>query len=193
MLAEFWPTAKTGTILLTSRKHVFAMQPANTGVEILPFAVDISSEFVLRVVSGRSTARRDDKETEAAKKLSEYLSGHPLALAQACSLGFKNRWNVRKLLVTYEKFPREIHKKLDPVLLHAGYTLSMSTVFLVSFQSLSQEAMKILSVISFLQPDQIPEDLFFVGDEVELPDSIEFLHDEFRCVLFLEASLEADS
>jgi hypothetical protein len=78
------------------------------------------------------------EETEAARRLFEYLGGHPLALTQASSLAWRRKWPAKKLLENYEKFPRVVHQKLDPALLHAGYALSMSTMFLVSFESLTQ-------------------------------------------------------
>ncbi|KAK0657889.1 hypothetical protein B0T16DRAFT_69624 [Cercophora newfieldiana] len=189
VLQEFWPVAKQGAILLTSRKYVFAMQPANGGIEILPFSVDAGLRYVLGIISGQATGttsqtpkldspKEMSTEVEAAQRLSEYLGGHPLALTQASSLAWRRKWPTKKLVEYYQKFPRVVHQKLDPVLLHAGYSLSMSTVFLVSFESLSDGAIRILTIMSFFQPDQIPEDIFVVEEGVDLPPELEFLRDE---------------
>jgi hypothetical protein len=98
-----------------------------------------------------------------------------LALTQASSLAWRRKWPAKKLLENYEKFPRVVHQKLDPALLHAGYSLSMSTMFLVSFESLTQDAITILTIMSFFQPEQIPEDIFTISDDVDIPERFEFL------------------
>jgi len=116
--------------------------------------------------------------SEAARRLSEYLGGHPLALTQASSLAWRRKWPATKLLENYKKFPRIVHQKLDPVLLHAGYPLSISTVFLVSFQSLSKDAIMILAIMSFFQIEQIPEDIFILDEDADVPERLEFLKEE---------------
>jgi hypothetical protein len=73
---------------------------------------------------GKTEVSGPTEETEAARRLFEYLGGHPLALTQASSLAWRRKWPAKKLLENYEKFPRVVHQKLDPALLHAGYSLS---------------------------------------------------------------------
>ncbi len=192
VLNLFWPVSKRGTILITSRKHVFAMQPAKGGLEILPFEIPTGAKYILRCL-GATIADPEpmnatdfvtktaimNKEEIAATKLSEMMGGQPLALTQIVALGFKNWWNAHRLLSIYEKYPRKVREKINPELLHAGYSLSMTTVFQFSFQALTPEAFTILAIMSFFQPEGISEEIFNPEKALNLPSSLEFLHNEF--------------
>ncbi|KAK0714546.1 hypothetical protein B0H67DRAFT_644396 [Lasiosphaeris hirsuta] len=93
VLQEFSPVAKKGPILLTSRKYVFAMQPASGSIEVLPFSVNAGIHYILGIIS------RQPMGTMVQTK--EYLGGHPLALTQASSLAWRRQWRAKKLLENY--------------------------------------------------------------------------------------------
>lgn len=187
-----WPRSpgysKSGHALITSRKQAFAFQPAKGGLEVESFRVDVGAQFL-----GQALHRGQLPAAErlAAQKLSEKLGGHPLGLAQIAALSFQKRWRLEDILLKYERFPRKVHETMDINLFHAGYSLKLSTVFEVSFTSLSPAACLLLGIICFLQPDGISEELFKPIHDQDTPDWMSFIQDqdEFEGYLCLKPHL----
>jgi hypothetical protein len=44
----------------------------------------------------------------------------------------------------------------------------------------SSKALAMLGVLSIISPDNIPESIFFIDLTVELPERLQFCHDEFE-------------
>ncbi|KAI1131861.1 hypothetical protein F5Y10DRAFT_275238 [Nemania abortiva] len=203
VLGQFWPISTRGQVLVTSRKSAFAVQPAHDGIEILPFTVETGRDYLLRYLWGRPEASRQTssattghavkvshQELKAARTLSEMMGGQPLALTQVASIGFRSHWNLEKLLTFYQRNPQRVREKTNPELLHAGYSLSMSTVFLFSFRELSPQSFTLLSIMSFCNPDGISESMFSVENPDGLPDSLNFLLDEFDVSEYIQELLD---
>ena len=193
VLSQFWPISTRGQVLVTSRKSAFVIQPANDGIEILPFSIEIGIDYLLRFLRGKPEVSRETSPTDmtpavkippqeltAARTLSEMMGGQPLALTQVASIGFKSHWNLERLLKFYQRNPGRVRGKINSELLHAGYSLSMNTVFLFSFKELSPEAFTLLSVMSFYSPNGISESIFAVKNPDDLPKRLNFLRDEFE-------------
>lgn len=67
--------------------------------------------------------------------------------------------------------------------MHAGYSEGVKTVFLMSFQSLSESATTMLSILALLAPDDIPESIFITESFTEsasLPSRLQFCEDEYE-------------
>ena len=69
--------------------------------------------------------------------------------------------------------------------------LSTQTIFTMSdFQSLSEDSLTILGVLSLLAPDRAPESIFAVNlpDIIDLPAHLQFCTDEFQYVVLSHLS-----
>ncbi|KAI6089597.1 P-loop containing nucleoside triphosphate hydrolase protein [Hypoxylon rubiginosum] len=204
VLNQFWPIATQGQVLVTSRKSAFSIQPATDGIEILPFTIEIGRDYLIKFLMrgkpevGRGKNSAETKlaigdslqELEAAKTLSEMMGGHPLALTQVASIGFKSHWSPERLLKFCQRNPKRVREKINPELLHAGYNLSTSTVFSLSFKELSPESFTLLSIVSFYNPNGISESMFAVNNPDDLPERLNFLLDEFHVSEYIEELLD---
>lgn len=157
----------------------------------------LGSEFIRRSSGVNSNTLQDVKASEA---LCKRLNGHPLALTQMSALARTRKWKLDKMLSMYDRSPKKLHSTFDARLLHAGYSFSISTVFLMSFKSVlhpdqdspganspenesdqrGTEAMLLLGIMSFLNPDSIQEDLFELSEDVNVPPEMIFLTEELE-------------
>ncbi|KAK0673213.1 P-loop containing nucleoside triphosphate hydrolase protein [Cercophora samala] len=182
VVAKFWNPSKKGSILLTSRRRVFAVQPANGGIEILPFPTDVGADYAFDIIT--SLQPKDPKlvtpvfaqdEFDATLELSKRLGGHPLALTQASSLAWKRGMTAKAMLEFYKEDPESFHQTTNPDLLHAGYSLPISQVFFRSPRPFTNGALLLLSIMCFLQLEGIPEDIFYFPRDANLPRVLRFL------------------
>ncbi|KAI0108877.1 hypothetical protein GGR51DRAFT_558665 [Nemania sp. FL0031] len=203
VLNQYWPISTRGQILMTSRKSVFAGPLAKDGLEILPFTTDTGGDYLIRYLRGKPETiygegsanmniamETSDQELQTARTLSEMMGGWPLALTQVASIGLKRHWNMTQLLEFYQRDPRRVREEISPELLHAGYSLSMRTAFQLSFKELSPQSLTILSIMSFYDPNGIPESMFSAKNLEDLPDTLNFLLDEFDVSKYIQELLD---
>lgn len=165
VLLKFWPVAcSKGSVLVTTRNRNFAFGPADFGIEIPSFDVNVGSQFLLHLL--RKDIASDVLETESAVELSEKLSGHALALSHMAGLIQTRSWRIKEFLSIYEKNRRKFHH---------DWTKSLATVLHFSFEELSIEALTLLGVLAYISPDSIPSLLFdSEQDSKVLPENFSF-------------------
>lgn len=56
----------------------------------------------------------------------------------------------------------------------------LSKLWQLSFESLDANSFSLLGIISFLQSDNIPMEIFKLRDGLELPSNLEFLDSQFK-------------
>ncbi|KAJ8132597.1 hypothetical protein O1611_g1026 [Lasiodiplodia mahajangana] len=203
VVKPYWPISTRGQILVTSRKSTLAVQPANDGIEVLSFDGAAGGHYLIRHLrgkpevthgignaSGSTAVEASPQEWGAARTLSEMMGGQPLALTQVASIGFKNHWYMEKLLEFCQQNPQRIREEVKPELRHAGYSLSMSTVFLFSLKELRPQSFTILSIMSFCDPNGIPESMFSAKESDDLPDALNFLLDGIKVSKYIQELLD---
>ncbi|KAI9692148.1 MAG: hypothetical protein M1822_006378 [Bathelium mastoideum] len=173
LLAEFWPTGKAGSILITSRDksllgefpgHHITQLPAQDALKLL---MDLTSQGG-RVIGATSW----DKEMQAATRLVRLVDRLPLAITQLASFAIEDCCSLSDLEASYQNFSQLIE---DPD--HADtitsaltqYPHSLSTVLNMNYERLDQDQQGLLNILSFLDPDKIQIDLIMrgVGDPVQ--------------------------
>lgn len=93
LLRDCWPlSGSNGRVLITTRNHLLGFDPADAGLEILPWDTDTGSKFLLHLLTGHISAELLANETQSAYSLSERLSGHALALSNMCGLIHRRSW-----------------------------------------------------------------------------------------------------
>ncbi|KAI6783832.1 uncharacterized protein J7T54_001708 [Emericellopsis cladophorae] len=99
LLRNYWPlSGSKGQVLITTRNHSLSFDPADIGIEILPWDTDTCSKFLLHLLAGQISARFLANETKSACSLAERLSGHALALSNMCGLIHRRSWSISELV-----------------------------------------------------------------------------------------------
>ncbi|KAK6507665.1 hypothetical protein TWF481_006087 [Arthrobotrys musiformis] len=171
LLMPYWPIASHGSAIITTRNHTLGFNPASAGLEVHSWDSTTGSEFLLFLLK-KNIGKDIDGERHSAFELSKILSGHALAINQMASLIQKRSWSVSEFMTIYLRNRRRAHNS------------EIEALWDISFTSLGKHGEKdshtLLGIVSFLMPDDIPEALFKVDDEVEnLPEELEFCGDEF--------------
>ncbi|KAJ6780996.1 hypothetical protein PWT90_09037 [Aphanocladium album] len=170
LLLKYWPVASQGCVIITSRNHSFAYEPAETGIEVLPFDRESGSGFILHMLSLDIVTSISSQDVQSSLQLSEKLSGHALAISQMTGLIHRRSWSISEFIAIYDRNTRQIHGMPG--------TNSLDAVWRLSFQSLSPDCTTMLGIMCYLTPDSIPQALFEPVGAQDLPTKLEFCHDE---------------
>ncbi|KAI9772628.1 MAG: hypothetical protein M1840_000222 [Geoglossum simile] len=175
-LRTFWPANKNGAILITSRYNILAFNPASGGSEIPVMNEEEGSELLTKLL-----ARKDytDAEIGSAKELSQSLGGLPLALNLMGGQIHRRGKRIEQFLDQYRKYSSQLHKASNSTSLDIYYHYKLDTVWLASFEPLEPESRTLLSILSFLAPDEVPLQLFLPEDKEGLGDGFDFCEDDF--------------
>jgi len=177
-LREFWPTSNHGRVLITSRNHILASQPASKGIEITTFEKKEGAAFIMFLLQHERHEDPSEKELESAEVLSEKLQGHALAIHQMVALILLYSCSIEAFLEIYDENTREVHREEREIGHYAGYAYFLETVWKMSFDTLTDPqrnhnlASMVLGVLSFMSADDIPEGLFTSKEVTPLPNSL---------------------
>lgn len=154
LLRDYWPlSGSNGRVLITTRNHSIGFDPADAGIEVLPWDTDTGSKFLLHLLAGHISAELLANESQSAYSLSERLSGHALALSNMCGLLHRRSWSISELVEVYDR-SRDFKDGLGPV-------------WQISFESLQPDCAALLSALTFCSPDDIPQSLFELKEDAE--------------------------
>lgn len=137
-------------------------------MEINTFTESEGAALLLKYLS---TSKYPPQEQECAKELSGLMSGLPFAIVQMAGHIRSRKLSVQKFLA--KRFNTS-DRSFSPY-----YRGSITTVWNLTFNTLSLEEGKILGILSFLNPDSIPRNVFEQCIE-SLPQGWEFINDEWR-------------
>lgn len=163
----YWPEASHGKAIITTRNHSLVYDPATYGLEITSWDAQTGSEFLLFLLKG-NIGSDIHAEGDSAIELSRKLGGHALALSHMAGLIHRRSWSIAEFMRIYSKNPRRAHQS------------ELQAVWDLSFATLGQDSRVFLGVASFLVSENIPQLLFDVGGDSDLPEDLAFCTDEFR-------------
>jgi hypothetical protein len=173
VLNEFWPYDGPGSILVTSRNpHSWS-----TSLELKPFLTHEAADYLIQV-TGRNVS---DEEKAAATEIARRLGGLPLALSQMGSIISHRSISFGEFLRLYEGREGQqelLHWPLEPGRSRpSNYEQSIASVW--AFDSLG-EGTSLLNVLSMLDPDGIPENLFEHDGQVTKQPEIDELKRQYK-------------
>lgn len=174
-MLDYWPVGKHGCILITTRNHNLAFEPAEAGIELHEFNRSEGAQLVLYLLSRDIAGDITTQDSDSVLELSEELHGHALAISQITGLIHKGQWAIGEFLKYYDKNTRKISGP-------RGKT-TLETIWKLSFESLNVQCKAFLGVLSYLMPEEIPQGLFEPSDVAMLPGALRFCSDDFECVL----------
>jgi hypothetical protein len=157
LLDDFWPRTATGSVLITSRDPLHELvDPARSGTSLLnPFSTSETANFILKI-----THREEDEEDrKLVVAVAKMIGGVPLAAAQIAGSILRRDMTFAEFVQEYDD-PRS-HNELfrQPVgnKRKLGYEHTILSVWGIEKLKVSGD---LLDVLSFLDPDGIPEQIF---------------------------------
>ncbi|TVY58467.1 hypothetical protein LSUE1_G008732, partial [Lachnellula suecica] len=151
---DIWPpNLNNGSILATSRRPHQKSSPFSFGLEVSAFDAEEGSKFLVSLIHTESF---EPNENHQSLVLSERLGGHPLAIAQMAGKIRRRDLTIPEFLQLYDHNRMRIFRIRLPISNPSSYSHDLSSVWLLSFKSLSLESRSLLGIISHLAPDSIP-------------------------------------
>lgn len=154
VLGDFWPRGAVGSVIITTR------DPMVSGIKV-PRDGDLNVERLseaeaVSLLRSKTPARLLDAETEETLvRVVQVLSCWPIVIVQIAGKMERLNQTPSRFLSVYQNPNTRYHyyDKLERV--EDGYTIPLSSLW--SLKELHPPAARILSVISLLLPDSIPE------------------------------------
>jgi hypothetical protein len=174
-LKAAWPGSTGSSVLITTRDFTVATALAAQHIQVDAMAVEEGSKLLLKAIQLDSPSPSD---TQHALAISQTLGGLPLALAQIGGFVTLRKLSLREVLPLYERHSAKIDTRKAP---GSDYEHTLSTVWDVSFEKLTENSASLLYLLSFLDPDNISEDILLQGSQ-GLDGDFSFLEDELEFV-----------
>lgn len=131
--------------------------------------------MLLKAVGIDEASSSDD--TQQGLAISRTFGGLPLALAQIGGFITQRKLALHEVLPLYSRYSTKLDARKAP---GSDYEHTLSSVWDVSFERLTDSPTRLLSLLSFLDPDGIHEDILLRGAEGLDDESLSFLTDEFE-------------
>lgn len=168
-----WPGAADGSVLITTRDLAVATTIAADRFQVDALSDVEGSKMLLRAM-GTGDPSPSDKGNATA--ISRVFGGLPLALAQVGGFASLRKLSLKDVLPLYERYSTKIDARKAP---GTDYEHTLSTVWDVSFEKLTETSTALLYLLSFFEPDNISEDILLEGSQ-GLGDEFRFLSDELE-------------
>lgn len=172
LLRFHWPLASRGQILITTRSPAIAFEIADNMIEMVSWDNDTGLRFLLHLLSTDLTAELKEDEITSAQQLAQKLSGHALTISAMAGLIHRQSLSITEFMDFYNQFPSQVHG--------ISGNRSINTLWDISFHSLSPQSHAVLGVMSFVDPDKIPQALFESDSPNDLPKSLKFCSSPFE-------------
>lgn len=176
-LSEFMPVTENGDCLVTSNYAEAIMLGTQVGIEKMRGEEAAMLLYSRSVGDPRAVPDLKGKEHEAFDQLLEEIDGLPVTLTSTGAVIFKKQWSFERFWSEYNKTPSIAWDSEDP---YSKYqNRSAGRIFSLIYDELTKDrkvgkAVKIvLDSISFISPDEIPEDLLQKILEEQYPPYIE--------------------
>ena len=171
-LSSFWPGGTCETILVTTQNATL-ISLSSFEINLAPMNPAEGSALIHKYL------QRGVSEKEDAERLSRELGGHPLAIAHFGYLA-TSRCSLHLILESLRgrKYSSRIWADGSVASL-SGYARTLKTVWDLALTRLSEDARKLLNMISFLNPDSIPEEMFLGHEPSPIQRKWQYW-DEFR-------------
>jgi adenylate kinase family enzyme len=165
-LTEYWPINGVGSLLITSRdplakRHMYS----GDGIDLEGFDSENAAAFLQHLAKGKFELNHND-----IVRLANRIQGLPVLLVAITSMMEALELSAQEFLEYYEErqFQSDIYKlKIE----EGDKSLQRSFFDILAFENFDVQALRLLEMLSLLDPDSIPEFLLLPQKEdIELPD-----------------------
>jgi predicted ATPase len=174
ILSQIWPSSSKGSVIITSRSPAVAARRAKKTIQLKSFEED-TAVGILYELTGLQPV--DNNDAKAAKDICQLIGGLPLAMVHMSSFIQDRGYSYVEFLALYRKHAERIFVKNQS---QVDYDHTLNTVWDMSLLSLSTNARILLNLLSFFDPDSIPERIFINTRAKILEPRLAFLTDEFE-------------
>ncbi|KAF2682646.1 hypothetical protein K458DRAFT_432621 [Lentithecium fluviatile CBS 122367] len=173
IFSQIWPTASQGSVIITTRSPAAAAGRAKTIMQLKSFEKDTAVDILYELTGLQPL---DNNDAKAAREICQLISGLPLAMVHMSSFIQDRGYSYEEFLALYKKHAERIFLKDQS---QVDYDHTLNTMWGMSLLSLSKNARVLLDLLSFFDPDSIPERLFIDTGAKTLEPRLAFLTDEF--------------
>ncbi|TAQ85801.1 hypothetical protein B7494_g5858 [Chlorociboria aeruginascens] len=153
LVQDCFPRANHGAIILTTRDSVMSAEVATSGQAVLEFSIEEGRDFLNYSLPSQVTANAQD----IAWNISATFHGFALALGQIAGYIRTSGCSLQDFVRMYENRKNTTALTALPV---KDYHSNLATVWDLSLSTLSSEAKTILEILTFVDPDSVPNALF---------------------------------
>jgi hypothetical protein len=171
LIRDHWPLANRGQALITTRNPSIAFELADGMMAITSWDNQTGLRFLLHLLSTDITADLKEDEATSAQQLSQKLSGHALTISAMAGLIHRRALSITEFMNFYNQHPSPMHG--------ISGNRSINALWDISFKSLDPQSHAVLGVMSFIEPDSIPQALFEPDSPDDVPESLQFCLDPF--------------
>ncbi|CAM1507781.1 Fc.00g046290.m01.CDS01 [Cosmosporella sp. VM-42] len=170
-LKTAWPGTIRGSVLLTTRDFTVATSLMTKHVLVDALGNEDGSKMLLKALELDHTSPDDEQHAFA---ISKTFGGLPLALTQIGGFIKQRKMSLKEFLPLYERYSAKIDARKVP---GSDYEHTLSTVWNVSFERLTENSTRLLNLLSLFDPGGISEDILLQGSQ-NIDDEFSFLSDE---------------
>ena len=185
VLADYWPVAGFGSVLVTSRDPFTRTQYfyPTAGIQLEGLQENEGIEL-LKTLTGNSSTKYCSDLEKAARAITRRLGGLPLALYQIGAIIQRRGYSLAGFLATYTR-DSDYYELYDERPILRGYEYNIGSVW--AFESIDNaSAMALLQTVSMLDPEVIQEELLVGLDTaiiVTYPTTRKAYHQALSCLL----------
>lgn len=171
LLEQIWPSSNKGSIIITCRSSSVASKRATNVIHLQCLDSKAGLDVFYSLTGLQPSSEAD---VLAAEELLQIFGGLPLALVQISEFMIDRGFSYDEMLPVFKKSAQRIFAKLEPP---PQYENTLGKLWEVSFERLSAESKTLLNILSFFDPDLIPESILS-NKKARINDSnLEFLFD----------------
>ncbi|KAA8650150.1 uncharacterized protein ATNIH1004_002831 [Aspergillus tanneri] len=174
LLEQIWPASNRGSIIITCRSHSVASKRTTEVMHLQCFSAQTGMD-VFYSLTGRQPSSEAD--ALAAEELFQLLGGLPLAMVQLSEFMTDGEFSYCELLNLFKKSAKRILARLGAPI---QYEHTLGTVWDVSFERLSTESRTLLLILTFFDPDLIPESILSNKRAGITDPALQFLFDDLE-------------
>jgi hypothetical protein len=174
ILRHAWPANSVGSILLTSKDPNSSSAVASHGLNLQPFDDEQGGDVLVQLLNLSAPSNAQRRE---ASKICSDLGGLPLAIDQIAGFITQRKLQVEEFLALYHRNSAKIDSRKQGF---GDYQHTLATVFKMSLENLSGDALHLQNLLAFLEPDRVYESIFEDGAGLVDDPDFSFLADEME-------------
>ncbi|KAH7322588.1 pfs domain-containing protein [Stachybotrys elegans] len=155
-LQEYWPAGPQGAVIVTSQNPGLGHLTSQS-IQLQPMTASEGCTLI------QNYLRRGASEQQHAEQLSDTLGGLPLAIVHFTGYITRSQCLIEHISASLNKrlhSSRVWRMQQDIPSVARAYQHTLDTVWEMAIQRLSEDARVLLEYIAFLDPDDIPVDMF---------------------------------
>ena len=158
LVMDYWPTAMTGSLLITSRDPATAEMCSMGGLDLQPFGTQDAAEFLRALITTSEDPSEISTQSKEALAISSKVGGLPLALVQIAALIRRRALTIREFEELYDAgfgISALAQTSMGPLYQATQYNHTLFTAW--ALEDLTEASVALLFTLCMLDPDCVQE------------------------------------